>query len=107
MLVEPFLTTGPLALVTINLLDPSKKISQGNIFSPMTIDRPFKMMRYISLRTTITATVTIAFLEYWVYAHCVPEYIQTDNGKQLFSQFLHSACTIFDSNLYLTTAYHP
>lgn len=94
----------PAEFVAMNLLGPSKKVTQGKTSNQGIVDQLTKVVRSIQLQIATEATVTSALVKYRVYAYGAFKDILTDSGKQLAAKFLDSFCVILGSKHCFVTA---
>lgn len=105
-MMKPFTATGPLELVSMNLLVPFKETARRNAFTIAITDWHTRMKSCTMLWNTTAATAAAPFLKNWVYASGAPQYIVTDSGKQLVVKFLDSVSGIICSKHYLLIRCH-
>lgn len=102
-----FPAKGPLELVAMNLLWPIPKKRCGNVLILVIKDHYLKLTRTVPLPVTTGAMCANAFLSFWVFAYGMQDYLLTNKGSQLFSEFFESICKALGITYVTTKKYHP
>ncbi len=72
------------------------------------VDRFSRLVRFIPMKTASSAAdVARLFFENWLCLYGAPSKIVSDRDVRFISKFWSSLCSIIDSRLALSTAYHP
>lgn len=83
-----------LAFVAPDLLGPVSKTERGHQLLLVVIDRFFRLVRFVPLRTSKASIAARPFLDHWVYAYEAPAYVLTDSGPQLVAKFFDAVCAM-------------
>lgn len=99
--------SGPLEIVTMDILGPLPKTPEGYQYVLVVTDCFSKRICSIPTRTATGAKVTEQFPTAWVCSYGIPTYLLTDNGLQLVAKFFEAVCGMVAFRSLLKTAYHP
>ena len=102
-----FLTTEPLAFVTLDILGPSPKSESDHYHVLVITDRCTTLTRTITLKSTISQAVTDFFLTYCTYAYGFPDLMMSNNGSQLITRYFQHEMAILNIKHAPTSRYHP
>jgi len=94
-------------VVSIDILGPLISTTDGNRFILVMTDRFSKLTRTAPLRRITTVTVTSAFLSGWIAAYGPPDYVLSDQGKQMDNPFFRAVMKMLGVQCKYTTPYHP
>lgn len=92
--------------VAIDLLGPSPKTADGNIFVRVISDRFRKLSRTVALPDDKALTVLAAIMDNWVSAYGIPAKNLSDNGSNLTSKFVSSLLGLLGIEPTRSSDYH-
>ncbi|GBL89161.1 Pro-Pol polyprotein [Araneus ventricosus] len=92
--------------VHIDLVGPLP-LSHGYIYALACVDRFSRWPEAIPLKDIKSETVAFEFYAHWISGFGVPEWLTSDQGRQLESRLFRDFARLFGVKVVHTTPYHP
>ena len=105
--MQLFPATVPLRDVSIDILGPLKRTKHNFRWLLVIADRFTKLTQVVPLKKITALTVSVAFVEHWVYKYGPPKLLLSDNGGQFASKFFQRVCGYLGLANVFTSTYHP
>ena len=102
-----FPARSPLEALSIDILGPLTKTKKGYRFLLVVTDRFTKLTQVIPLRRIDAYTVTVAFVEHWIFKYGPSKTLISDNGKQFATKFFQAVCSLLGLSNIFTSTVHP
>ena len=101
-----FPATTPLECVAIDILGPLLSSKDGLRFILVVTDRFIKLSHTFRLKGINADAVAQMFLNEWLFKHCAPKQLVSDNGSQFVSLLFKQVCQILSNKKPFTTTYY-